>query len=257
MFFSCFFLVRESIYPVFISWVLNYFFSSFLVFCKFGYYFPLLLSFLFLVIILLIWTKDVYCEGLVGFHSFQSQGAFKVVFYYFIISEVMFFFGIFWYLFDVSLVPSTDLGEVWLPRGVESINPFGVSLLNSFILLSRAVSLTWGHYNFLEKKNCVFALFCTVFLGLLFLTVQIIEYKNMSFSFRDSSFGSIFFILTGFHGFHVFLGFLFLVKNLFRLKINQIRFFRCLSLEFSILYWHFVDFIWLFVFLTLYLWGSS
>lgn len=257
LFFSYLFLVRESSWPLLISWVLNRFFSSFLVFCKFGYYFSLLLRFFILVFILVVWTKDVYCEGLSGFHSFQVQGAFKVVFYYFILREVMFFFGMFWFLFDVSLVPSTDLGENWLPEGVSSINPFGVPFLNSFILLSRAVSLTWRHYNFLEGKSCFFSLFFTIILGFLFLLVQLVEYRNIRFSFRDSSFGSIFFMLTGFHGFHVFLGFLFLLKNFFRLRQSQVSFFHCLSFEFSILYWHFVDFVWLFVFLSLYLWGSN
>jgi heme/copper-type cytochrome/quinol oxidase subunit 3 len=211
--FSTFYAVRESRYPLVFSWVLSFFFSSFFVFLKFGYYLMLFVSFFFLVFYLYIWRKDVYREALSGYHSFQIQGGFRVVFFYFLMRELMFFLAIFWYLFDVTLVPSSDLGELWVPLGVEAINPFGVPLLNSFILLSRAVSLTWAHYNFMVGKRMNLSMALTVILGLVFLMVQIIEYKTIGFSFRDGAYGSIFYMLTGFHGFHVFLGVFFLFHN--------------------------------------------
>lgn len=255
--FTGFYAVSESSYPVLFSWVLAFFFSSFLVFAKFGYYFMLILSFLFIVVFLYIWTKDVYGESLSGYHSFQTQGGFKVVFFYFIVSEFIFFFGMFWFLFDVALVPSSDLGEVWVPAGIGAINPFGVPLLNSFILLSRAVSLTWAHYNFIEGKGTNLSIATTVILGLIFLAVQLMEYNNISFSFRDSAYGSIFYMLTGFHGFHVFWGVIFLIHNWLRISYRYFSLERSLRFQFSILYWHFVDFVWLFLFLSLYLWGRT
>lgn len=130
-----------------------------------------------------------------------------------------------------------------MPEGIDKINLFGVPLLNSFLLLSRAVSLTWCHYFFLEGKKSNFFLLLTIFLGLVFLVVQFFEYKNISFSFRDSAYGSIFYILTGFHGFHVFLGVFFLFKNCIRLQFFHFSRFRSLGLDFRILYWHFVDFV--------------
>jgi len=215
----------------------------------------LILSFLFVVLFLYIWTKDVYGEALAGYHSFQTQGGFKVVFFYFLIREFIFFFGIFWFLFDVSLVPSRDLGEIWVPYGIEAINPFGVPLLNSFVLLSRAVTLTWAHYNFMEGRATNLSIAITIVLGLIFLAIQLTEYKSISFSFRDGAYGSIFYILTGFHGTHVLLGVLFLVHNWLRMQYSFYRLERSLSFQFSILYWHFVDGVWLFLYLTLYLWS--
>jgi cytochrome c oxidase subunit 3 len=129
--------------------------------------------------------------------------------------------------------------------------------LNSFILLSRAVSLTWAHYNFIEGKGTNLSIATTVILGLIFLAVQLMEYNNISFSFRDSAYGSIFYILTGFHGFHVFLGVIFLIHNWLRISYRYFSLERSLRFQFSILYWHFVDFVWLFLFLSLYLWGRT
>jgi heme/copper-type cytochrome/quinol oxidase subunit 3 len=127
--------------------------------------------------------------------------------------------------------------------------------LNSLILLRSAVTLTWSHYNFLLRKETKVSFLITLFLGLVFLIVQLSEYRISGFSIRDSVYGSIFFMITGFHGAHVFLGLLFLNLNYLRLKKGYFRVNHHLSFEFSIIYWHFVDVIWLFLYVFLYWWS--
>ena len=146
--------------------------SSLLVFSKWGYYFGLVIRVLIRFWTLNFWVKRVKTEGLVGHHTPLIVDRFKVVFFYFILSEFIFFFGIFWVLLDAILAPLRDLGESWVPLGVKSVNPKGLPLLNSFLLLSSAVSLTVAHHQFLGKKNIKPAIILTLFLGFLFIVVQ-------------------------------------------------------------------------------------
>lgn len=197
--------------------------SSLLIFSKWGYYVNLVIRFLIGVTTLLYWVKIIKLEGLIGHHTPQIIGAFKIVFYLFLLRELIFFFAMFWGLFDALLVPATDLGEFWVPVGITQINPLGLPLLNSVLLLSRAVGLTIAHHQFLAKKNNTKLMLLTIFLGLLFILIQFLEYQNRGFRIRDGIFGSLFFILTGFHFIHVFLGLFFLTLNLVWLNRNQIN----------------------------------
>lgn len=251
---NLFYILPNSNYPFLICIYISCLFRSIILYLKFGYFFNLIFSIFNFVLILLIWGKNIIIESLIGFHTSQIKRGIKICFYYFLLTEVIFFFSMFWIYFDSALRPLRELGEIWAPLGIELINPFGVPILNSIVLLSRAVSLTIRHYEFLIKKNNKIRLIITIFLGIFFLIVQILEYSNRIFRIRDSIYGSLFYLLTGFHGLHVFIGTLFLIFNLIRLIKNHLLLTHHLSFEFSILYWHFVDVIWLYLYLFIYWW---
>jgi heme/copper-type cytochrome/quinol oxidase subunit 3 len=186
--------------------------------------------------LLFFWVKRILLEGISGFHNFFVIDGLKFGFFLFLFSELIFFFRIFWFYFDVILVARIDLGLYNVPLGLLKINPFGLPFLNSLLLLRRAVVLTWSHYVFLLRGFSLFSLFFTFFLGFLFFVIQCFEYIGSFYGFSDSVFGRIFFLSTGFHGFHVLLGLLFLFFNFLRKIFKRINFFHHLGFEFSILY---------------------
>nr|CBY93556.1 cytochrome c oxidase subunit 3 [Radopholus similis] len=247
-------LPHISYYPFMIFFYLMMFFSSVLVFLKNMIYINFLLSFLMIFFLMIIWIKDIIVEGISGFHNFYVMEGFKMGLLLFLFSEFMFFFSIFWFFFDSSLVPLGDFGDNWVPLGMLLVNPFGMPFLNSLILLSSAVTLTWSHYSLIMNNSSLMSLFYTLLLGFYFLLIQMMEYKECFFTLSDSVFGTIFFFGTGFHGLHVFLGLLFLLFNYIRMSLFEFSSIHHLSYEFSILYWHFVDVVWLFLYVFFYYW---
>jgi cytochrome c oxidase subunit 3 len=150
-----------------------------------------------------------------------------------------------------------EIGSIWPPLGILPINPFQIPLLNTIILLSSGITVTWAHHSLLANKNdkVKLRLLITIILGLYFTSLQIWEYWDASFRFSDSIFGSSFFIATGFHGLHVIVGTIFLLISFLRFKINLFSKVHHLGFEISIWYWHFVDVVWLFLYTFLYWWS--
>lgn len=220
----------------------------------------LLLRLLGLVIIRAQWWRDISREGsLVGLHSQIVQLGLRWGMVLFIISEVFFFLSFFWAYFHVRLRPNVELGSVWPPMGIRPFNPFGVPLLNRIVLLSSGVSVTWAHHSLIEGNHdsAVGSLALTILLGGYFTALQGLEYWEASFTIRDRSYGSSFFLATGFHGLHVIIGSLFLLVTLIRLFIGQIRHSHHFGFEAAAWYWHFVDVVWLFLYISIYWWGAK
>nr|WBV77008.1 cytochrome c oxidase subunit 3 [Phestilla sp. CUS-2023] len=206
-----------------------------------------------------LWWRDVVREStLQGFHGKKVILGLKAGFILFIVSEICLFFSFFWAFFHSSLAPTFDLGGVWPPSGISVLSPFQVPLLNTSVLLLSGVSITWAHHS-LEvnnNKSALQGLLVTVLLGVYFLWLQYGEYAETSFSIADSIYGSTFFIATGFHGMHVLVGASFLSVCLFRMALLHFNGNHHLGFLSAAWYWHFVDVVWLFLYVSIYWWGS-
>jgi len=206
-----------------------------------------------------LWFKDVVREGTFqGHHTIAVQKGIFLGFELFVISEVFFFISIFWAFFHSSLAPTVDLGAHWPPAGIEALNPWEVPLLNTVILLSSGATVTYAHHSLIQgnRTGVIYGLIATIILAVLFTALQGYEYYNAPFTFADSAYGSTFFISTGFHGLHVIIGTIFLTVALFRIISYHLTDHHHLGFETAILYWHFVDVVWLFLFISVYWWGS-
>ena len=168
-----------------------------------------------------------------------------------------FFFSIFWAYFHSSLAPSVELAAIWPPKGIESLNPLEIPLLNTILLLSSGSTVTWAHFALVKgnRVSTLIAFFITIFLAVMFTYLQLNEYLNAPFTFSDGIYGSCFYFGTGFHGVHVIIGTIFILVNVIRLIFNGLNRTQHLGLEFSIIYWHFVDVVWIFLFISVYWWG--
>ena len=173
--------------------------------------------------------------------------------------KTLFFVAFFWAFFDVSLFPSDEIGYIWPPKGIETIPAFELPFMMTLILLLSGCTVTWAHHAVLEddNENLVRALRYSVILGTIFLGFQIYEYTHVKFGFTDGIFPSTFFMATGFHGFHVFIGTVFLYVCYRRAKLGHFTSERHFGFEAAAWYWHFVDVVWLFLFVAVYWWGSE
>jgi cytochrome c oxidase subunit III len=213
------------------------------------------------------WWLDVIKEAQTpGVHSPIVALGLRYGMILFIASEVMFFVAWFWAFFDVALFPGEKIeyaraavtGGHWPPKGIETIDPWHFPLLNTLILLTSGTTVTWAHHALLnnDRRGLVQGLILTILLGISFTGVQAYEYAHAPFAFKGSIYGSTFFMATGFHGFHVIIGTIFLIVCLLRALAGQFTPQRHLGFEFAAWYWHFVDVVWLFLFSCIYVWGS-
>ena len=206
-----------------------------------------------------LWFRDIVTEGtFLGDHTFKVQKGLSLGMALFIVTEVMFFFSIFWALFNSCLSPDIELGGQWPPMGIEAISPFELPLLNTILLLSSGATVTYSHHAVLNKNRAgaITGLVLTVLLAVVFTYCQGIEYINATFSISDGVYGSTFFMSSGFHGFHVIVGTLMLTVSLGRLIQYHFTNTHHVGYESAILYWHFVDVVWLFLFVSVYWFGS-
>lgn len=205
------------------------------------------------------WFRDITYEATFeGHHTRKVQKGLRMGMILFIASEVMFFFSFFFAFFHASLSPSVGIGCVWPPAGIQTLDPLELPLLNTIILLSSGVSITWAHRAIVSgsKVDSAHGLTITVLLGLIFTGFQTYEYNNATFAITDGIYGSLFYMMTGFHGFHVIVGTIFLLVCLVRLVKNHYTKKTHFGFEAAAWYWHFVDVVWLFLYIVVYWWGA-
>nr|UIN24696.1 cytochrome c oxidase subunit III [Eusirus cf. giganteus clade g1] len=207
----------------------------------------------------ILWWRDVSREGTFqGLHTFKVTTGLRWGMVLFIVSEVCFFFSFFWAFFNSSLNATMEIGGQWPPVSIMAFNPFQIPLLNTAVLLASGVTVTWAHHAVTEGSHSqsMQGLALTIFLGLYFTALQGLEYVEASFSVADSVYGSTFFVATGFHGLHVIIGTTFLLTCLVRLNAAHFSASHHMGLEAAIWYWHFVDVVWLFLYVSIYWWGN-
>ena len=213
------------------------------------------------------WWRDTVRESLAGDHTPVVQLHLRYGMLLFIASEVMFFVAWFWAFFDASLFAGEAAqyarveatGGVWPPVGIETFDPWHLPLLNTLILLTSGTTVTWAHHAVVhnDREGLKWGLTLTVLLGVLFSFVQAYEYSHAAFGFSGSIYGATFYMATGFHGFHVIVGTIFLLVCLIRASMGQFTPQKHFGFEAAAWYWHFVDVVWLFLFVSIYVWAAG
>jgi len=222
------------------------------------------------------WWSDVIKEAHAGDHTPVVALHLRYGMILFIASEVMFFVGWFWAWFDFSLFPApvqmadgvasliegpntyTHAVGVWPPQGIEVIDAFGFPLLNTLILLCSGTTITWAHHALIhgDRDGLKKGLWATIILGMIFTSIQAYEYAHAPFPFSGINYSAAFYMATGFHGFHVLVGTIFLIVCLIRAYRGDFTPRQHFGFEAAAWYWHFVDVVWLFLFLVVYVWGG-
>lgn len=254
-----FHLVDPSPWPLISSFLLLNIIRFIILFFKTKNNLLLLINLILLVWISILWWRDIHRESTFqGNHTILVTIIIKYGIILFISSEILFFVRFFWRFFHNRLSPNQEIGLCWPPQRIKRFNPIHIPLINTIILLRSGITISWTHSriinnNFFQTKK---RLIITIILGIYFSTLQIFEYIESPFSISDSIYGRTFFISTGFHGIHVLIGTSFIIHSLIRLNINHFSNKHNAELEICIWYWHFVDIIWLFLYISIYWWGK-
>nr|WRY72466.1 cytochrome c oxidase subunit III [Zorka maculata] len=205
------------------------------------------------------WWRDVTRESsFQGIHTFKVTLSMKMGMIMFITSEVLFFLSFFWAFFHSSLSPTMEIGLSWPPLGIIPFNPMNIPMLNTMILLSSGITITWAHNSLIMKNYSKMnqASWLTIILGFYFSMLQLYEYMESSFCISDSIYGATFFMATGFHGLHVIIGTIFILVSTWRHMSLHFSKHHHMGFEASAWYWHFVDVVWLFLYMSIYWWGG-
>ncbi|MCB0376015.1 MAG: cytochrome c oxidase subunit 3 [Alphaproteobacteria bacterium] len=217
------------------------------------------LGLLAVLLVMFGWWKDVIYESVKErAHTPIAAIGLRYGMSLFIASEVMFFVAFFWAFFNAAFFPGEQIGYVWPPANIHTVDPFDLPFLMTMILLLSGCTVTWAHHAILSgnNKDAVTALGVTVFLGVVFLCFQVYEYAHAHFGFTEGIYPSAFYMATGFHGFHVFVGTIFLFVCWIRAMKGHFTPERHFGFEAAAWYWHFVDVVWLFLFVAIYWWGN-
>lgn len=208
----------------------------------------LIIGIILLLITVTLWFRDVIREStFTGYHTNYVRLSIAIGFILFLISEILLFATLFWAYFHSSLTPSVQIGNVWPPVGINTLNQYEIPLTNTILLLSSGCTLTICHNEFISvsvskrstsSSGIIMWLTITIGLALIFIALQYVEYINSEFTLTDSVYGSTFFITTGFHGIHVMVGTIFLIINLIRIINNQLTSNHHIGFEFAIAYYH-------------------
>ena len=206
------------------------------------------------IIILIVWWRDIIREAIGGYHTFIVQKGILIGFLLFLLSEIMQFSSFFWSYFHSGLAPAIEQGSTWPPVGIKPVNTWSIPLQGTCILLASGFIQTEAHHATImgNKKQTQTQLFNTIVLGLFFLFFQGLEYYWGEFTISDSVFGTVFYCTTGLHGLHVLVGVIFLFISFIRLFFDYITTFHHQNYSFSIMYWHQVDIIWILVYIIYY-----
>jgi cytochrome c oxidase subunit 3 len=207
-----------------------------------------------------LWFRDVISEGtLLGHHTKEVKSGLIIGVVLFIVSEVFAFLSVFWAFFHSSLSPAIEIGGSWPPLGITPLDPFAIPLLNTFLLLSSGAFVTYGHHALIagNRKGAIIGTFLTIVFAIIFTALQYFEYSEAAFSMSDGVYGSAFYASTGLHGLHVIVGTIFILVGFIRLINYHLTDTHHQGHEAGILYWHFVDVVWLFLFMAVYFWGGA
>lgn len=206
-----------------------------------------------------LWGRDIISEATYeGHHTLAVRNGIFTGYVLFILSEAMFFFGVFWAYGHSSLNPNIEIGAMWPPIGITAIGPLELPLFNTIVLLSSGATITYSHHALIANNwsHAVLSLLITVLLAILFTVCQYIEYVYSTFTISDGVYGSCFYFGTGLHGTHIIVGIIFLSLSLWRLYSLHYTDTHHVGYETTILLWHFLDVVWLFLFVVFYWWGS-
>jgi len=263
-------LVNPSPWPIVGAFSALFLVSGGILYMHYEMLWPAIIGFVLILFTMLMWWRDIVKEStFLKVHNSITEIGLRYGMALFITSEVMFFVAFFWAFFDASLLPKAFIQEykdvftgtfgigVWPPEGIETFDPLDIPYLNTLILLLSGTTCTWAHHAVREgnNKEAIQGLVLTVILGAIFSLLQAYEYHHASFGFTEGIYPSTFYMATGFHGFHVLVGTIFLFVCLMRAKKGHLTPDRHFGFEAAAWYWHFVDVVWLFLYICVYWWG--
>lgn len=209
---------------------------------------------------MLLWFRDVIIEGLyLGDHTKVVQKGLALGIILFIVSEAFVFLSVFWAYFHSSLSPAVEMGGNWPPTGIAPLDALGIPLWNTILLLSSGASVTYAHHSLVAKwrVGAIDGFLITIFLAVVFTYLQVFEYLGAPFTIAHGVYGTCFYSSTGLHGIHVVFGTIFIIVALTRTVFHHFTPTHHVGVNLALVYWHFVDGVWLGLYLAVYFWGGG